>query len=63
MDTYLQGRRVPDSRRQVQPAGDAIQLIRKLRWIGMEEEAQQAQGQLRKTASVGRVLTSPRETD
>jgi hypothetical protein len=40
-----------------------MQLIRKLRWIGMDEEAEQAQRELRHTSPTGGVLTAPRETD
>jgi hypothetical protein len=63
MDTYLQGRRVPSERKHSRPSGDVVQLIRKLRWIGMEEEADQVQRELRHTSPTGGVLTAPRETD
>lgn len=67
MDTYLQGRRVPNTRHNGQPSGppsgETIQLIRKLRWMGMDVEAEQAQRELRRTSPTGGVLTAPRETD
>jgi hypothetical protein len=63
VDTYLQGRRVTAERNHGRPSGEVIQLIRKLRWIGMEKEAEQVQLELRHTSPTGGVLTAPRETD
>lgn len=63
MESCLQGRKRPAGRNQSTPSGDLIQLIRKLRWIGMEEEAEQIQRELRHTSPVGSVLTALRETD
>jgi hypothetical protein len=63
METYLLGRRVPAARNHGRPSGEVIQLIRKLRWIGMEVEAEQVQTELRRTSPTGGVLTAPRETD
>lgn len=62
MNTYLQGRRVA-AEGHGRPSGEVMQLIRKLRWIGMDEEAEQAQRELRHTSPTGGVLTAPRETD
>jgi hypothetical protein len=42
-----------------------IKLIRKLRWIGMDEEAQKLQTELtqREAAADDSVVATPRETD
>jgi hypothetical protein len=63
MDTYLRGRRMPAKPDFGQPSIEVLQLIRKLRWMGMEDEAERVQSKLRDTASTGGVITAPRETD
>ena len=63
MDTYLQGRKIAVVQGDDRPSVEALQFIRKLRWIGMEEEAEQAQMELRCTKTAGAVVTSPPETD
>jgi hypothetical protein len=40
VNTYLQGRKITATRNYERPAAEALHLIRKLRWIGMEEEAE-----------------------
>ena len=40
-----------------------LHLIRKLRWIGMEEEAEQVEMQLHETTLAGGVITAAYETD
>ena len=44
---------------------ETIKLIRKLRWIGMEEEAQKLQRELaeREDAAADSVVATPRDTD
>jgi len=46
-------------------ANETIKLIRKLRWIGMEEEAQKLQRELseREDTAADSVVATPRETD
>ncbi len=46
-------------------SNELIKRIRKLRWIGMEEEAQGLQKELerRRATAVDTVLATPRETD
>jgi hypothetical protein len=46
-------------------SNEMIKLIRKLRWIGMDEEAQKLQIELtqRETAAADSVVASPGETD
>jgi hypothetical protein len=48
-----------------QQANELIGLIRKLRWMGMEEEAQKAQTELDRcnVRPADSVLAAPRETD
>jgi len=49
----------PDSR-----ADDLVKRIRKLRWMGMEQEAEELQVELtRRRATADCVIATPRETD
>jgi hypothetical protein len=64
MSKYLQGRKITTAQdRCERSAVEMLHLIRKLRWMGMEEEADQLQMRLRETVPVGRVITVQRETD
>lgn len=64
MSTYLQGRKIPAAPYDSEcPPAETLHLIRKLRWIGMEEEAEKLETKLRETTTVGRVITAVRETD
>jgi hypothetical protein len=45
MNTYLQGRKISIEQDRRSPTMETLHLIRKLRWIGMEEEAEQLQMQ------------------
>jgi hypothetical protein len=42
---------------------EILHLIRKLRWMGMEEEAEQVEMKLRDTTPTGGAITAARETD
>jgi len=42
---------------------EILHLIRKLRWMGMEEEAEQVQMKLRDTTPTGGAITAARKTD
>jgi hypothetical protein len=46
-------------------SNETIKLIRKLRWIGMEEEAKKLEHELaeREGATADSVVASPRDTD
>jgi hypothetical protein len=44
-------------------SSELVKLIRKLRWIGMEREAERLQRELRRAPASDSVLASPRETD
>jgi hypothetical protein len=63
MDNYLQGRKVTAVQEYGRPSAAVLHLIRKLRWMGMEEEAEQVQMKLRDTTPAGGVITAARETD
>ena len=41
VDTYLQGRKVTAAQDYGWPSVEVLHLIRKLRWMGLEEEAEQ----------------------
>ena len=45
------------------PAAEIIRLLGKLRWIGMDEEAEELQAKTQESGVIGGVLTVPRETD
>ncbi len=63
MDRYLEGRKVTAVQDYGRPSMEVLHLIRKLRWMGMEEEADQVQVKLRDTTPAGGVITAARETD
>ena len=54
-----------DMRTQRRTADDLVHLIRKLRWIGMDDEAEAMQAQLADCRVPPResVIASPRDTD
>lgn len=55
----------PSSPQDARGPNETIKLIRKLRWIGMEEEAQKLQRELceREDAAADSVVATPRDTD
>jgi hypothetical protein len=64
MNSCLQGRKVPNAKDHYErPSVETLHLIRKLRWIGMEKEAERLQMKLQETALTGSVVTIARETD
>ena len=63
MNTYLQGRKITAAQEHERPSAEALHLIRKLRWIGMEEEAEQVEMQLHETTLAGGVITAAHDTD
>jgi len=63
VDTYLQGRKVTAVQDYGRPSVEVLHLIRKLRWMGMEEEAEQLQMKLCDATPTGSVITTARETD
>ena len=46
-----------------QKADELIKLLRKLRWMGMEEEALRAEAALRNVSPADSVLAAPHDTD
>jgi hypothetical protein len=62
MNTYVQGRKIP-MENSGRPSAQVLQLIAKLRWMGMEAEADQVQANLGDAAPTGSVITAPHETD
>jgi hypothetical protein len=59
----LQGRKLTAAHDHGRPSVEALHLIRKLRWIGMEEEAERIETQLHETTLAGGVITAVHETD
>jgi hypothetical protein len=63
VNTYLQGRKITIEHDSRPPAMEILHLIRKLRWIGMEDEAEQLQMKIQEATPIGGVITVARETD
>ena len=63
MNIYLQGRKITTAQDHQRQSVEVLHLIRKLRWIGMEEEAELAEMQSRETALAGGVMTATHEID
>ena len=63
VNTYFQGRKIAAAQDYERPSMEALRLIRKLRWIGMEEEAERAETQLHESTLAGGVVTAAHETD
>lgn len=63
MEILSEGRERPDVSAEQRTAGDLLKLVRKLRWIGMDKEADQMQSTLRMVELAGGVLNAHRETD
>lgn len=63
MDTYLNGRKVTAVQDYGRPSDEVLHLICKLRWMGMEDEAEQIQVKLRDITPTGGVITTAHETD
>jgi hypothetical protein len=53
----------PESLAEQRASNELIKRIRKLRWIGMEDEARKVQSSLRSIPSRDAVLAGPRDTD
>jgi hypothetical protein len=63
VNTYLQGRKITAVQDYERPSVELLHLIRKLRWIGMEEEAERVETQLHETTLAGGVITAAHETE
>ena len=53
VNTYLKGRKIAAAQDYERPSMEALRLIRKLRWIGMEEEAERVQTNSNKRSAFG----------
>jgi len=54
---------LPDVSADQRAANELTKLIRKLRWIGMEGEAERLQALLRRAPQSGQVVAEPNDTD
>jgi hypothetical protein len=67
METHIRQQELPQTLPDVSPeqraSNEMIKLIRKLRWMGMEREAQRLQFSLSGAPKMDSVLAEPRETD
>jgi len=54
---------LPDVSVEQRTSDELTKLIRKLRWMGLEEEAQQTQRMLSEVEPAGGILTEPHDTD
>lgn len=63
VNTYLQGRKITIEHDGRIPPIEIVRLIRKLRWIGMDDEAEQLQMKMREGSPIGGVITVAHETD
>jgi hypothetical protein len=63
MDTYLQGRKVPAVGDYERPPIEILHLICKLRWMGMEDEAEKVQLKLQNITPINGIIAATHETD
>lgn len=63
MQPRLKDRKVTAEQEYDRPPMEVLHLIRKLRWMGMQEQATQVQKKLCDTTSTGGVITATHETD
>lgn len=65
METPIEQQPSSQNPAQQSASNDLVKLIRKLRWIGMEEEAEHLEVELmhRPAPAADSVLATPRETD
>ena len=63
MDTYLQGRKVPAVDGYERPSMEILHLICKLRWMGMEDEAEKVQLKLQNATPINGIIAATHETD
>jgi hypothetical protein len=54
---------IPEVPLDQQVSDTLLKQARKLRWMGLDDEANHTQRSLQKSALAGSVLTAPRETD
>lgn len=63
VNSYLQGRKIAIEHNGRLPPIEIVHLIRKLRWIGMDDEVEQLQMKMQEATPIGGVITVAHETD
>jgi hypothetical protein len=63
VNTYPQGRKITIEQDYRSPPVETLHLIRKLRWMGMEEEAKHLQMLMQQSSPTGGVITAVCDTD
>lgn len=65
METRPNQQQPPDGLAEERASNELVKLIRKLRWMGMEQEAEKAEHQLtlRRVQAADSVVASSHETD
>ena len=65
MEMPLDRHKPPDGFGEQRTANELVKLIRKLRWMGLEREAEKVENQLilRKVQAADSVIAASRETD
>ena len=63
MEMLLGDQKPPDISAEQRASSELVKLIRKLRWIGMEREAEQLQTVLCRIPAADSVLAAPHDTD
>ena len=63
MEMLLGNQKPPDIWAEQRASSELVKLIRKLRWIGMEREAERLQTVLCRIPAADSVLAAPQDTD
>lgn len=63
MESVAAGEKPPQVSLEQQASAELVKRIRKLRWMGMEEEARDLEGALVHACGADSVLAGPHETD
>ncbi len=63
MSDFSHGGKINPEQEFRRPPAEIIRLLGKLRWIGMDEEAEELQAKTQESGVIGGILTVARETD
>ncbi len=63
MSNHSHGGKINREQEYRRPPAEIIRLLGKLRWIGMDDEAEELQAKTQESGLIGGVLTVPHETD
>lgn len=63
MEAPLKEKDPPDVAAEQRVSAELVKLIRKLRWVGMDNEAEQLETKLRRLPPVDSVVAGPDDTD